>query len=43
MLIDKLREHLNSISEEEFLKEWDELDDWSDVGPTAKELLESWK
>jgi len=42
MLIDKLREHLASITEEEFLKEWNELDEWKDIGPTAKELIESW-
>ena len=43
MLIDKLREYLKNTPDEQLVKEWNELDDWTEVGLTAEELVEYWK
>ena len=42
MLVDKLRKHLEETPHEQLVKEWNELDDWKDVGPTAEELIKFW-
>jgi len=39
-IVEQLRQHLASITEEEKQKEWDELKKWNDVGPTVKEYIQ---
>ena len=38
-IVEQLRKHLASMTEEEKQKEWDELKHWNDVGPTVEEYI----
>jgi len=38
-IVEQLRQHLASMTEEEKQKEWDELKKWNDVGPTVEEYI----
>jgi hypothetical protein len=42
MLVDKLRKYFKETPHEQLVKEWNELDDWKDVGPTAEEFIKFW-
>lgn len=39
-ILEKLKEHLDNMSEEEFKKIWDEIGDVGSNGPTAREYLD---
>ncbi len=41
MLLEKLRKHLKETPHEQLVKEWEELDEWKDVGPTVEEFLKA--
>jgi hypothetical protein len=43
MLIDKLKAYLKNTPFEQLEKEWDDLKEFANVGPTAAQLLESWE
>ena len=41
-MLEKLRKHLEETPKEEIDKIWDELGEFSDVGPKAIDLVRSW-
>ena len=42
-VVERLKEHLASMTEEEKQKEWEELKQWNDVGPTVDEYIQGLK
>ena len=42
-MVERLREHLASMTEEEKQAEWEELKKWNDVGPTMDEYIQGLK
>ena len=42
-LLEQLREHFRSMSQEELEKEWKEYDMYNNVGPTVNEFLEQYE
>lgn len=42
-MVERLREHLASMTEEEKQAEWEELKKWNDVGPTVEEYINGLK
>ena len=39
-LVKQLQESISKISEEEFMKVWDELKEYNEIGPIAVEYVE---
>ncbi len=42
-IVERLREHLASMTEEEKQAKWEELKKWNDVGPTVEEYINGLK
>ena len=42
-IVEELRKYLAETPKEQLEKDWEELKQWNDVGPTAKEYLQSLK
>ena len=40
-LVEDLKKHLNETSDEDLKKEWEEVKEWGDVGPTVEEFLKN--
>lgn len=42
-ILNQLKEHFSSMTQEEMLKEWKEYDKYNSVGPTVNEFLEQYE
>ena len=43
MLIEKLINHLENISQETFQQEWEEVKEYENVGPLAVDIVNLWR